>query len=82
VSRSKRAFPSGEMTQLVYEAMKKLGKASLGEIWDATGLNPNTIRNSVRLLTVAGLIEREGKGVYKIRSQRATERSVCADTEF
>ncbi len=42
-----------------------MGTMSLDEIWEATGINPNTIRGVVVRLTNEGLVERMGKGVYK-----------------
>jgi predicted transcriptional regulator of viral defense system len=69
MSRPKRPFPSGPRTREVYEVIEKLGTVKVSDIWDATGINPNTIRNSVRLLTINGLVERVEKGTYKVKSR-------------
>jgi predicted transcriptional regulator of viral defense system len=59
----------------VYEVMKQLGTAKVGDIWDATGLNPNTIRNSVRILTISGLIERVEKGTYRTKTESNSKKN-------
>ena len=60
---------NGIVTRQVYEVITKLGTAKVGDIWDATGLNPNTIRNSVRNLTINGFVERVDRGTYRVKQQ-------------
>ena len=51
----------------IYELIKKRGTMSLEEIQSSTDINYNTTRSAVITLTNKGLIERVGKGVYKIK---------------
>jgi len=60
---------AGQTKREVLRVIKEKGPISLTEIWEATGINPNTIRGSVVSLTNSGLVERVGKGVYKAKSQ-------------
>jgi len=51
----------------IYELIKKREKISLEEIRSLTVINHNTIRGAVVHLTNKGLIERIGRGIYKIK---------------
>jgi len=57
----------GQNRKQVYEIIKKAKEISLKEIKSSTNVNYNTIRSAVVDLTKSGLIERIGRGVYKIR---------------
>jgi DeoR/GlpR family transcriptional regulator of sugar metabolism len=59
----------GEKRKKIYELIKKKEKISLKEIKMSTGINYNTIRSAVIGLTNSGLIERIGRGIYKLRSE-------------
>ncbi|MGD0645842.1 MAG: hypothetical protein ABSA75_13130 [Candidatus Bathyarchaeia archaeon] len=69
MSDKKNQVSNGITTREIYEVIAKLGTAKVGDIWDATGLNPNTIRNSVRNLTINGFIERIDKGTYRVKQK-------------
>jgi predicted transcriptional regulator of viral defense system len=49
--------------------IKKTKHMSLKEIKASTNINYNTIRSAVIGLTNSGLIERIGRGLYKLKSE-------------
>ena len=53
----------------IYLMIKKTKQMSLKEIKASTNINYNTIRSAVIGLTNFGLIERIGRGLYKLKSE-------------
>ena len=53
----------------IYEMIRKAKTMSLQEIKASTDTNYNTIRSAVIGLTNFGLIERIGRGLYKLKSE-------------
>jgi predicted transcriptional regulator of viral defense system len=59
----------GEKRKEIYLMIKKTKHMSLKEIKASTNINYNTIRSAVIGLTNSGLIERIGRGLYKLKSE-------------
>ena len=57
-------------TKEIYEIIKKAEEITLTELSASTTTNYNTIRGVVIRLTNAGLIERVGRGVYRMNKSR------------
>lgn len=66
----------GKVRKKVYDIFKKgKGVMSIGEIRGLTKIKYNTLRGALIALTGLGLIERVGRGQYKLKQSKLNVRS-------